>query len=107
MEWDGAGHDGMELPGMELPIKCGVPQGSILGPLLFILYINDLYTYLQECQISLYADDTALYTSSKTQIEIKLIFQIELTIVCDWLLANKLTLNAGKTNTLSLALKKI
>ena len=80
-----------------LPVSCGVPQGSILGPLLFILYINDLHEYLQECQISLYADDTALYTSAKSQIEIKLTFQIELTVVCEWLRANKLTLNANKT----------
>ena len=80
-----------------LPIKCGVPQGSILGPLLFIIYINDLYKYLTECSISLYADDTALYTSAKTQIEIMLNFQLELSLVQEWLNANKLTLNASKT----------
>ena len=42
-------------------------------------------------------DDTALYTSEKTQVEIKLTLQIELTVVCEWLRANKLTLNANKT----------
>ncbi len=80
-----------------LQVTHGVPQGSILGPLLFILYINDLYTHLSECDISLYADDTALYTAAKSQIEIKLTLQIELIIVCEWLKANKLTLNANKT----------
>ena len=45
----------------------------------------------------MYADDTALYTTAKTQIQIKLNLQIELTIVCEWLKANKLTLNSNKT----------
>ena len=80
-----------------LPIKCSVPQGSILEPILFIFYINDLHTYLTGSKVSLYVDDTALYTSAKTQIEIKLTQQIELTVVCEWLKANKLTLNSNKT----------
>ena len=73
------------------------PTRVDFGPLLFIIYINDPYLYLNESKISLYADDTALYSSAETQIEIKLTLQIELTIVCEWLRANKLTLNANKT----------
>ena len=56
-----------------------------------------MHFFLNECRISLYADDTALYTSGKTQIEIKLTLQIELTVVNEWLKANKSTLNAKKT----------
>ena len=78
-------------------ITCGVPQGSILGPLLFILYINDLEKYLNDCKINLYADDTALYSSSTSYIELMLNLRLELSIVSEWLKANKLTLNVKKT----------
>ncbi len=80
-----------------LNISCGVPQGSILGPLLFIMYINDLVDYLVTCKASLYADDTALYTSADSQVEIMLNLRIDLSIVYEWLNANKLTLNTSKT----------
>ena len=49
----------MGVKSTKLEITCGVPQGSILGPLLFILYINDLGDYLIDNSINLYADDTA------------------------------------------------
>ncbi len=80
-----------------LPITCGVPQGSILGPMLFILYINDLDKYLELSKVSLYADDTALYVQVKTQAEIMLDLRLELSMVHEWLKANKLTLNVDKT----------
>ena len=80
-----------------LPITCGVPQGSILGPMMFIMYINDLSDHLNYCKASLYADDTALITSAETQVDIMLNLNIELSIINEWLKANKLTLDPDKT----------
>ena len=56
----------------KLPLRTGVPQGSILGPLLFISYINDLSDYIEDCHTSLYADGTALFTTSESHIELML-----------------------------------
>ena len=67
-----------------------------MGPMMFIMYINDLGTYLVDSKVSLYADDTALYSSAGTQIELVLNLRVELSIVGEWLKANWLTLNTKK-----------
>ena len=78
-----------------LPI--GVPQGSILGPLLFTIYINDLPNYLNHCYVTLYADDTVLYVSSKSVYTIESELNSDLNILNWWLTLNRLSLNISKS----------
>jgi len=82
-------------------ISVGVPQGSILGPLLFIIYLNDLGQCLRHCTIFLYADETLLYYSAKTAQAVKLYLNVDLKTVSQWLQSNLLTLNCAKSRVVS------
>ena len=79
-------------------IKCGVPQGSILGPLLFCIFINDLPISLKDTNVScdMFADDNTLHTSDKTIGTVPNILQQGLYIVQDWFQINKMGLNPEK-----------
>ena len=81
-------------------ISFGVPQGSILGPILFILYVNDLSSLHMTCKILQYADDTVLYTSGKSLVEITETLQTDLNMLVSWCDENMLTINAKKTKTM-------
>ena len=81
-----------------LPVVCGVPQGSILGPLLFILYMIDLCLSSNIMQYILYADDTAVFSKGKHTIDLINTVNLELIQISNWLSSNKLTLNIAKTH---------
>ena len=78
-------------------VSCGVPQGSVLGPLFFILYVNDLQQALRGVEVQLYADDTVLYASGDDLRKVKCSLQANLNRLHKWCQANKLSINPSKT----------
>ena len=81
-------------------ISCGVPQGSILGPLLFLLYINDFRHATQKSLVHHSADDTNLIVSDRSLKNLRLTMNEELKSLYEWLRANRLSLNVVKTEFL-------
>ena len=89
-----------------LDILCGVPQGSILGPLLYLLYVNDIGN-ASDCEILSFADDTTLILSDP---DLKCLYEksnVEINKLYTWFCTNKLQLNANKTNYIVRPKKKI
>ena len=82
-------------------LLCGVPQGSILGPLLFLLYINDLPQAVVSDSL-LYADDTCIVFQHKSEIEIEKQLIRDFSSLCDWFVHNKLSIHFGKDKTESI-----
>ena len=81
-------------------VKCGVPQGSILGPLLFICYINDLQHLCHQSKPYLYADDSALVCIGSDRTDVEQSLQSDLNNLEAWFKVNRLSVNVTKTNTI-------
>ena len=79
-------------------IPCGVPQCSVLGPLLFIIYTNDLPNCLTHSKTILFADDTTVYLNSQNIPDMYIQISYDLESLSEWFRVNKLSLNIGKTN---------
>ena len=86
-------------------IKCGVPQGSILRPLLFLSYINDLATVSEACFSILFADDLNMFISGKDVQALSEKLNSDMENIRQWLCCNKLSLNVSKTHYMFFAPK--
>ena len=76
---------------------CGVPRGSVIGPLLFLVYVNDLPSSSKILNPTMFADDTNLFYEHKNIIKLFTTVNEKLMNINDWFMANKLSLNVGKT----------
>ena len=84
-----------------LPISCGVPQGSVLGPLFFLVFVNNIQGALDDCNIKLYADDTVIYHSDVNRDKATAKLQRSVNMFSNWCDINSLTINVTKTKTMA------
>ena len=91
-----------EMKSSLLDITCGVPQGSVLGPMLFLIFINDIKTAIKYSGYKLYADDTVLYSNDtgQTSAELHNCIQQDLNNVQSWCIRNAIMMNVKKTKSM-------
>ena len=88
-------------------LQIGVPQGSVLGPLLFLIYVNDINRHVHLGSCSIYADDTLIYCTGNNITELKYNIQKCVTVVHEWYESNKLVINTSKSNVMLLTTRQM
>ena len=86
--------------------KFGVPQGSILGPLLFILFVNALPKSVNQCSLNMYADDTTLYTAAETADQAIETLRADAELTLAWFNQNRLIVNVKKTHFMAIGRRR-
>ena len=80
----------------------GIPQGSILGPLMFIIFVNDMPDVVKYCTVNQYADDITVYTSDKSPYAVGSALEDDLERISGWIRANSLMMNVAKTQLMTM-----
>ena len=88
-------------------MQIGVPQGSVLGPLLFLIYVNDINRHVHLGSCNIYADDTLIYCTGNNITELKYNIHKCVTDVHEWYESNKLIINTSKSNVMLLTTRQM
>ena len=87
-------------------LDCGVSQESILGPILFLLYVNDMKSAINDWELRLYADDTCILFSNQNVSSIEKHLNVDFNSLCEWFIDDKLSINLGEDKTKYILFKK-
>ena len=81
-------------------VQLGVPQGTVLGPILFLIYVNDLSAFVKDAFITMYADDSSIVATGNSVAEASSNLNMSLNKISQWFTRNRLLINASKSNVM-------
>ena len=87
-------------------VKSGVPQGSVLGPVLFLIFINDMRLFINEAYVEVYADDTTVHAAHKDQNMIEIKLQNSAKDFRSWCILHKMFVNLTKTSYMTIGTRQ-